>query len=55
MAGWGPYAYFRALEEIRSPVVSSSNGISMREMNHQQSGLDPNADSGFDAMEAGRR
>ncbi|KAL8549535.1 hypothetical protein ACS0TY_008390 [Phlomoides rotata] len=52
--GWGPYAYFRALEETRSePDQLPSSGINMQGMNHQRSGL--NLDSGFDAMEAGRR
>lgn len=60
MVGWGPYAYFRALEESRSVLVPPSNGISMQGMNNQWSeinsnAVDPNLDSSFDAMESGRR
>lgn len=52
MAGWGPYAYFRALEESRSELEQMpSNGINMQGLSH----LDRNSGSAFDAMEAGRR
>ncbi|EYU30017.1 hypothetical protein ABFS82_05G036600 [Erythranthe guttata] len=50
--GWGPYAYFRALEESRSILVPPPNneiGMQGVNLNHQ------NQDSSFDAMESGRR
>ncbi|KAK6115114.1 hypothetical protein DH2020_007383 [Rehmannia glutinosa] len=58
--GWGPYAYFRALEETRSIPVQPSNGVSMQGIYRQQSTVendtvDQNLDSSFDAMESGRR
>ncbi|KAL0372656.1 UNVERIFIED_CONTAM: Lipid phosphate phosphatase 1 [Sesamum calycinum] len=62
--GWGTYAYFRALEEVRPNPgpVPPRNGISMQGMNHQSSAVpvnsnvvDQDLDTSFDAMESGRR
>ncbi|KAL2233390.1 lipid phosphate phosphatase 2 [Sesamum indicum] len=60
--GWGPYAYFRAVEEARpnSAPVQPRNGISMQGMNEQSLAVNTNVadqdlDTSFDAMESGRR
>ncbi|KAG8366668.1 hypothetical protein BUALT_Bualt17G0103500 [Buddleja alternifolia] len=60
--GWGPYAYFRAVEESRSNSRpgQSGNGNSMQEVNQQESAVNSNVvyhniDSTFDAMESGKR
>ncbi|KAL6505773.1 Lipid phosphate phosphatase 1 [Orobanche hederae] len=60
--GWGPYAYFRALEESRSlPVQATTNGISIRGTNHHHqsaidgsNGIDQDLDTSYDAVEEGR-
>ncbi|KAL6543799.1 Lipid phosphate phosphatase 1 [Orobanche gracilis] len=61
--GWGPYAYFRALEESRSlPVQATTNRINIRGTNHHQqsaidgsNGIDQDLDTSYDAVESGRR
>lgn len=56
MLGWGPYAYFRALEESRSTALPTGNGIIMqRTATNRNNRVDQNLDSSFDAMESGRR
>ncbi|XP_011076212.1 lipid phosphate phosphatase 2-like isoform X1 [Sesamum indicum] len=58
--GWGPYAYFRAVEESRSNSrpVQPWDGTSMQGINREQTAVnsivDHNLDSTFDAMESGR-
>ncbi|KAL3654442.1 putative lipid phosphate phosphatase 3, chloroplastic [Castilleja foliolosa] len=57
--GWGPYAYFRAVEELRSSsrtVQPSWDGPTMQETNRQQSAVNSyNVDSTFNDMESGTR
>ncbi|KAG8366657.1 hypothetical protein BUALT_Bualt17G0102400 [Buddleja alternifolia] len=61
--GWGPYAYFRAVEESRSDSRSGTqpgNGNSMQGMNQQESAVNKNVvyhnvDSTLDALESGTK
>lgn len=55
MLGWGPYAYFRAVEESRSTAQPTGNGINMQRTATNGNVADQNLDSSFDAMESGRR
>ncbi|KAL1568385.1 putative lipid phosphate phosphatase 3, chloroplastic [Salvia divinorum] len=56
--GWGPYAYFRALEESHSTATATATGngiIMQRTATNANNFADQNLDSSFDAMESGRR
>lgn len=55
--GWGPYAYFQALEESRS-TVQPGNGFSTQGVQRAATNInlaDQNLESSYDAMESGRR
>ncbi|KAL1553615.1 putative lipid phosphate phosphatase 3, chloroplastic [Salvia divinorum] len=55
--GWGPYAYFRAVEDLRSNSLPP-DAINMLGTNQQRaatSAVGSNLDSVFDAMETGRK
>lgn len=54
MAGWGPYAYFRAVEEIRSNP-RPLDGMNQQLLAVNNTVVDHNLDSAVDAMEAGRK
>uniref|UniRef100_A0A5B7BE02 Putative lipid phosphate phosphatase 2 n=1 Tax=Davidia involucrata TaxID=16924 RepID=A0A5B7BE02_DAVIN len=59
--GWGPYAYFRALEESRSNSRQNppANGLTLLaaevQVVNQQSGPDHNSSSSTDDIESGRK
>lgn len=57
--GWGPYAYFNAVEELRSNPLPQDT-MNMHGTNQHRSAMnssvvDSNLDSTFDAMESGRK
>ncbi|KAH6814986.1 phosphatidic acid phosphatase 1 [Perilla frutescens var. frutescens] len=57
--GWGPYAYFNAVEELRSNPRPEDT-MNMHGTNQQRSAInssfaESNLDSTFDAMESGRK
>lgn len=57
MVGWGPYAYFQALEESRS-TVQPGNGLSMQGVQRTATNAnlsDQNLESSYDSLESGRR
>ena len=57
LLGWGPYAYFRAVEDLRSnslpPDVMTMLGTNQQRV--ATSVVGSNLDSVFDAMETGRK
>lgn len=60
MAGWGPYAYFRAQEESRSNPQTDQpmNGVSMQRLNQRsmpRNIVENRLNSSFDDMESGIR
>lgn len=53
LAGWGPYAYFNAVEELRSSTQAQhQDAINTHGMNNV---VDSHLDSTFDALESGRK
>ncbi|XP_042031795.1 putative lipid phosphate phosphatase 3, chloroplastic isoform X2 [Salvia splendens] len=55
--GWGPYAYFRAVEDLRSNPLpqDTTNMLGTNQERASTSVVGSNLDSAFDAMESGRK